>query len=56
MNIYLGGSISKGALHLFVHQGRHGVKDHLGMSSLISIDHSNQKTHQQISPDGKLKI
>lgn len=35
MSKYLNGAISKGALHLFVHNGRHNIKELLGFLPVI---------------------
>lgn len=57
MSIYLGGRISKSALHLTVHQGRFGIKSHLGLTAndapSISADENIELAQQQNSNEGK---
>lgn len=51
ISLYLNGNISKSALHIFVHQGRHGMFDHLGITS-----NQNIKPSQQHLGNGKYNI
>lgn len=59
MSKYLNGAISKGALHLFVHNGRHDVKKALGLLSLVQdITSSVTQTAEELlqSDTGKTII
>ncbi|CAI6369605.1 unnamed protein product [Macrosiphum euphorbiae] len=42
ISMHLNGRISKNALHLFVHNGRHGVKEALGLLPAIVQENTNQ--------------
>jgi len=44
--MHFNGRISKNALHLFVHNGRHGVKEALGRLPIVQ-----ENTNQMKKPD-----
>lgn len=48
MRKHLNGAMSKGALHLFVHNGRHDVKKALGLPVVQDITSSATQTAEEL--------
>lgn len=48
ISMHLNGMISKNALHLFVHNGRHGVKEVLGLFPVVQGNTNPTKTPDEL--------
>lgn len=46
--MHLNGKISKNALHLFVHNGRHGVKEALGLLPIVQGNKNPMKEPDEL--------
>lgn len=46
--MHLNGRISKNALHLFIHNGRHGVKEALGLLPIVQENKNQMKKPDEL--------